>query len=245
MIDVVQYEDRKEVKINDNERDKTVMYGDVDIHGSVNVMRGDVNVMRGDVNVMRGGTFKIEGIELTSNSISISSLNESMGELFSNTLVTTENDLLMYGNRVINMTNNKSTYFIGENNPYIVNYLNQHGEHTNKKSITEPFDSKLVVFQRQLDMYKSNQPVAAFKVLPEEDDGISKIQLGVMSSTLNIGDKYWDTRSYVNVGCHSSRSKTGLRFDMKPYNGSEQTIFDVYESSSRIHYRFGREICMM
>jgi hypothetical protein len=227
VLDVLRYSDRSEVVLNNSSNDTMLIHGDVSIDG--------------DLNVIGGGKYKLNGLELTSNSISLSAYLDSDVNYELNELVTTDKDVMINGNRVMTFVGKNSSAFIGESTPYSVAYMNEHSRQSINPYQYEPFDARLVVYQRQLETYTDIQPIAVFSGHPERgDSGVSKIRLGVLPDRVLPNGKHWDLNSHVDIGLYSSVARTEYSVNMRPFKGVEQSVMSIMNEGDNLYYRFGR-----
>ena len=226
LIDVVEFNDKHDLVLNNSSNDTTVIHGDVDIYGDLNV---------------NGGKYKLNGLELTSNSISLSAYLDSEFNYELNELVTTDKDVMINGNRVMTFVGKNSSAFIGESTPYSVAYMNSHSRQYMNPYQFEPFDARLVVYQKHLEAYTDVQPSASFCVHPERGDhAISKIRLATLSDRVAPNGKHWDTNAHVDIVLDASASKTEYKLSMKPFKGVQQDVMTISNEGDNLYYRLGR-----
>lgn len=178
------------------------------INGSLMIDGGDLTINGGDLNINGDGkTIRINGIELTSNTINISTLTPGDGDGNTNdntvmegvnTLSLRDNDIFLQGSKIVSLVDNQSAIYFGylEDNKKLSGQLIQHLERMSTD--TTHTDGRVTIFNTGL-----NKPNLSLKSIPNSTgEAEARLSLGIQhqKGTPNyVRNKPWNEKYKFDV----------------------------------------------
>ena len=213
---------------NENSSDEVVIKNNLRVEGNINVVNG---------------TYKLKGIELSNDSIVISTLVQEQVENTSDTL---EGDIShKTSKRVINLVGDNSSMFIGtysstgDNNftPFFLKYKTDHHSETN--IATQPFDAKLNIVAGVSDL-TTQPPLFAIKgvhLLNNLDGGgtvKSSMRIAILDSGNENTERCWNNINYVDLIYNYYNDKSIFSIDSVS-DGNKYNPFMLINKKNKIH----------